>query len=131
MYGPHTLLGKLDLADAFKYIYVRPEDWELLGTVFNHHTEHGDIIKHYYVDVVLPFGLRSSPKLFSKFADALQYIMINRGVTECYHYMDDYITFVPAITSQCQTNMDIMIQACNDVGFAINPNKLCGPSTVL
>ena len=24
-----------------------------------------------------------------------------------------------------------MIQACNDVGFAINPNKLGGPSTVL
>ena len=41
-YGPGTLLGKLDIADA------------------------------YYVDLVLPFGQRSSPKLFNKYADALQ-----------------------------------------------------------
>ena len=130
MYGAHTLIAKLDLADAFKYILVRPQDWELLGTVIEHN-EGGNIVKQYYVDVVLPFGLRSAPKLFSDFADALQYIMHQRGVSECFHYMDDYLTIGPAGSSQCQTNLDIMMHTCEDVGFAINPNKLHSPTTVL
>ena len=91
LYGSHALLTKLDLADAFRHIDVRQEDWELLGTVFNHDVD-GVLVKKYYFDVVLPFGLRSSPKLFSDFADTLQYIMLQRGVSECHHYMDDYVT---------------------------------------
>ena len=32
--GRNTLVTKLDLADAFHHIVVRPEDWELLGSVW-------------------------------------------------------------------------------------------------
>ena len=130
LYGRHSLLSKLDISDAFKHILVTPKDWELLGTVFEH-TINGERVKQYYIDVVLPFGLRSSPKLFTEFADALQYIMRTRGAVECHHYMDDYITMGPGRSSQCQSNLNIMIQACHDVGFAINPQKLIYPTTVL
>ena len=130
LYGSHALIAKLDLADAFRHINVRQEDWELLGTVFNHDVD-GVLVKKYYFDVVLPFGLRSSPKLFSDFADALQYIMLQRGVSECHHYMDDYITLGPRDSSQCADNLDIMIDTCNDIGFALNPAKVIGPSSVL
>ena len=34
LYGRHSLLAKLDLADAFRHIMVRKENWELLGSVF-------------------------------------------------------------------------------------------------
>ena len=125
-YGPGTLIGKLDLAEAFKHILVRPEDWDLLGSVY---TEYGQ--KKYYVDLVLPFGLRSSPKLFNDFADALQHIMLNRGVTECYHYMDDYVTLGPPDSTQCATNLNTMLQVCEDVGFGVNPQKLVKPNVVI
>ena len=130
MYGPHTLMDQLDIADAFRHILVRKEDWELLSTVFEK-IEHGTVIKQYYFDVVLPFGLRSSPKLISDFADALQHIMLSRGVSECFHYMDDYITMGPPSSSQCRTNLEVMLKTCADVGFSVNPQKVVGPSTVL
>ena len=72
LYGPHTMMAKLDISDAIKYIMVRREDWELLGTVWEHKVE-GIAQKLYYMDVVLPFGLRSAPKLFDDFAKAIQY----------------------------------------------------------
>jgi hypothetical protein len=130
MYGRHTLLAKLDLSDAFRHIIVRKEDWELLGTVFDEEV-YGVRVKRYYCDVVLPFGLRSSPKLFSDIADALQYLMHEHGVSECHHYMDDYITIGPPTSSQCQDNLNIMMDTCMCVGFPVNPNKMAGPRTVL
>ena len=36
-----------------------------------------------YVDTVLPFGIRSSPKIFNCIADALQWIAKRRGIS--YH----------------------------------------------
>ena len=37
----------------------------------------------------------------------------------------------PRDSSQCADNLDIMIDACNDIGFALNPAKVIGPSFVL
>ena len=59
-YGKGTLLAKLDLADAYKQIRVRKDDWPLLGS---HIDENGKT--YYFVDTVLPFGLRSSARIFS------------------------------------------------------------------
>ena len=130
LYGPHTMMAKLDLSDAFKYIMVRREDWELLGTVWERKVE-GIAQILYYMDVVLPFGLRSAPRLFDDFANAMQYIMKHRGASECFHYMDDFITLGPPHSSQCHYNLDIMINTCHDVGFVINQDKLVGPSTII
>ena len=44
-----------------------------------------------YIDKRLPFGLRSAPKIFCAVADALQFILINKGITNSLHYLDDYI----------------------------------------
>ena len=57
-------MGKLDLEDAYKYIMVNPDDWELLGSTFNMRLPDGSLRKQYYMDCVLPFGLRSSPRIF-------------------------------------------------------------------
>ena len=130
LYGPHTMMAKLDLSDAFKYIMVRREDWELLGTVWERKVE-GIAQKLYYMDVVLPFGLRSAPRLFDDFANAIQYIMKHRGASECFHKKDDFITLGPPYSSQCHYNLDIMINMCHDVGFVINQDKLVGPSTII
>ena len=49
----------------------------------------GTINKKYYVDTVLPFGVRSSTRLFDNFAIALEYIMHRHYVDDVIHYLDD------------------------------------------
>ena len=126
--GHHTLLAKLDLADAFHHIMVQPIAWELLGSSYRHNRSDPP---QYFMSTVLPFGLRSSPKLFNDLAQATEWIMIDKGVSVVYHYLDDYITLGPPQNSACQNNLDIMLQTCAEVGFAVNPRKVKGPSTVL
>ncbi len=126
-FGRGARLAKLDLADAFHHIRVRPEDWELLGTTWI--SDSGDT--EYYISTVLPFGLRSSPKLFNDFAMAANYMMIDRGVHYVDHYLDDFITVGAPGTPECQNNLDIMLQVCEDVGFAVNPKKVHPATTEL
>ena len=42
-----------------------------------------------FVDCVLLFGLRSAPKIFNLVADALQWVVSQRGVKWVFHYLDD------------------------------------------
>ena len=130
-YGPGTLLAKIDLEDAFKHIVVRPEDWHLLGSSWQYRDANNKLHKDYYVDVVLPFGLRSSPQRFNMFADALQFIMLERGVTDLDHYLDDYITAGPPGSPICGNNLDTMLDTCKDTGFSVQPRKVVWPCTVL
>ena len=37
---------------------------------------------------VLTFGLRSTPKMFTALADALEWILHDNGVCESIHYLD-------------------------------------------
>ena len=64
--GHHALLSKLDIANAFRIIPVKPEEWVLLGMYWE---------GHYFVDCHLPFGSRSSPFIFNVFADLLTWII--------------------------------------------------------
>ena len=54
----------------------------------------------YYVDGALPFCLRSAAKLFTAMADALPWVMVNKGVSPVNHYLDDFITMGPAGVSR-------------------------------
>jgi hypothetical protein len=130
-YGKGTLMAKLDLEDAFKFILVHKDDWELLGTTWERHNNDGTHTKEYYVDVVLPFGSKSSPRLFNNFACALEYIMYNHNVSDVIHYMDDYFTVGPANTAICKNNLENMINVCQEAGFSIQPTKLVSPTNTL
>ena len=118
-----SYMSKIDLEDAFKHIAVRNQDWELLGSTW--YDTKGQVC--YYVDLVLPFGLRSSPKLFNDFADGLEYIMKNRGASSIVHYLDDFFTCDTDL-DQCRKNLDIMSSACIDIGFSLQPSKIVPPT---
>ena len=60
--GRGALLAKVDIRNAYRNIPVHPDDRWLLGLSWK-----GDI----FIDTVLPFGLRSAPKIFNSVADAL------------------------------------------------------------
>ena len=130
-YGPGTLMAKLDLEDAFKHIVVRPEDWDLLGSSLEVTDASGEKMVQYFVDLVLPFGMRSSPKLFSDFAEALNYMMSKNGTTDVDNYLDDYFTCGAVGTNQCSDNLKIMLNTCKECNFSVNPSKVVEPTPVL
>lgn len=71
---------KADLKEAYRMIPVHLHDQSLLSVEWN-----GVI----FTDMALPFGLRSAPKIFSAVADALQWILVHKGVKTILHYLDD------------------------------------------
>ena len=127
--GVGALMAKLDLTDAFKHILVRPEDWPLLCSTWEQRQPDGTVVTEFYVDLFLPFGLRSSPRLFNDYADALEFAMRMEKVKDLLHYLDDYFTVGPPGTDECRTNMDTMVRVCKDLGFTVNPDKVTDPAT--
>ena len=81
--GRGALMAKVDIDQAYRRIPVHPDDRWLLGMRFEGAT---------YKDTVLPFGLRSAPKVFNAVADALEWICRRRGVINIMHYLDDFFT---------------------------------------
>jgi hypothetical protein len=126
--GSSAFIAKIDLADAFKQILVRPQDWELLGMSLEKTDQYGRIYTSYYVQTVLCFGLRSAPFLFNKYADALQHAMTVNNVTNICHFLDDYITWGTDVLS-CTHNLDRMLATCRSMGFEVQPTKTVTPST--
>ena len=117
-----TLPAKLNVRSAFRLIPVHPDDRPLLGFQWQ---------GVQYVDSMLPFGLRSAPKIFTAVADALEWVARQRGVLEIDHYLDDFVTLGPHATADCQRNLDIIIQTFTDLGIPLALEKLEGPTTCL
>ena len=66
--GLGSFMVKTDLKLAFRLIPVHPEDWHLLGIYWQHQY-------HMYVDLYLPFWLRSAPFPFSQLSDTLNWVL--------------------------------------------------------
>ena len=84
-----------------------------------------------YVDTALPFGLRSAPKLFTAVAEALQWIVLSRGVTWLLKYIDDFLTMGKAGTEECEKNLEVFIASCIDLGLPLKREKMEGPATTI
>jgi hypothetical protein len=126
-FGPGCLMAKIDLENAYKQIGVRPSDWYLLGSTWVNSQGQTE----FYFDTVLPFGGRSSAALFNAFADGLEHVMFKNGASSVIHYLDDIFTAGDPNSTVCQDNMTIMLDTCENLGVAVNPRKIIGPSTVL
>ena len=120
--GRGAKLAKLDVKNAFRLLPVHPADRPLLGMCWN-----GRI----FVDQTLPFGLRSAPKLFNAVADALQWVMEQRGVSFVIHYLDDFLTCGAPDSDECDRNFQVMLQIFNELGVPYALAKCEGPTTVL
>ena len=122
-YGKDALMAKLDIKHAFRLCPVRLEDRELLGIHWQ---------GQYYIDLRLPFGMRSSPYLFNRLADAFEWLLkTNYHIQDLMHYLDDYFTVGPANSLVCAHNVHTITQVASQVGIPLAPNKLEGPTTQL
>ena len=120
--GEGSLLAKLDLKDAYRIVPVHPDDRPLLGMRWR---------ESLYVDTVLPFGLRSAPKIFSALADGMIWIMHLQGVDPSIHYLDDFLLFGPPASSACAESLATALSVCDRLGVPIAGEKTEGPATSL
>ena len=89
-------MAKLALEHAFRLCPVSPSDRDLLGMHWQ---------GKFYVDLRLPFGLRSSPFLFNRLADAFERLLKNNYTIQALmHYLDDYFTVGPPLSPVCASH---------------------------
>ena len=116
------LLAKLDLIEAYCTVPVHPMDQPLLAMKW------GGIV---YIDRALPFGLRSTPKIFSTLTDAMLWILHSQGVPFALHYLDDFLKLGPAGSPTWGRSSSSLLDICNDLGLPVAVKKMEGPSTCI
>ena len=120
--GRGALMAKVDIKSAYRLVPIHPEDRPLLGVQW---------AGQCFIDLMLPFGLRSAPKIFTAIADALEWCIRRRGVNDVEHYLDDFIVFGPPASPVCQHSLDILSEECEALGVPLAVEKTCGPTTCL
>ena len=117
--GQGSLLAKVDIASAYRNIPIHPDDRCLLGMRWE-----GSI----FIDMALPFGLCSAPKIFTAVADAAEWILRQEGVDVVLHYLDDYLLVGAPSSNEC---LNILLRVFQYLGLPIAQEKVAGPATVL
>ena len=117
--GKGTLMAKLDIAHAYCNIPVHPDNCHLLGMIWN---------SQLFINTVLPFRLRSAPKIFSAVADALKWILTKQGVSHSIHYLDDFFTVGSPTSNECSNNLHRIMETCKLLGVPLAPEKTVGPT---
>jgi len=83
--GRGSQLAKVDIHSAYWNVPVHLEDRWLLEMVWRD------------VDTTLPFGLRSTPKIFMALVDAAEWMVRREEVDFLTHYLDDFQLIVMLI----------------------------------
>ena len=98
-------MAKFNVANTYRNVTIHPEDRPLLGMQWR---------GQYFVDLVLSFGLRSAPFIFTAIADLVEWIQVhNYDVTFLHHYLDDFLTFGPSSSPVCLDNVQTCVHLCN------------------
>ena len=84
-----------------------------------------------YVDLALPFGLRSAPKLFTAVADALGWALLLAGAPPHIHYLDDYLFFLPPGSPSTPMALQHITGVLDRLGVPVSTQKIEGPSPVV
>ena len=120
--GKGSLMAKIDIKAAYRLVPVHPEDRIYLGMKWK-----GDL----YVDGMLPFGLRSAPKIFTAIADALEWCIAQQGEQNIFHYLDDFLVLGPPGSDECLQYLTILERVCAQLGVPLAPDKKDGPTAVI
>ena len=120
--GRNSFLCKCDIAAAFKLLPIRPELVPFYSCCWQN---------RFYFFVRLPFGGRSSPRLFDCLSTAVEWILINNyGVKRCQHLLDDFLT-VDSTEEEGLRTMSILTMPFRRLGIPLSHPKTIGPLTSL
>ncbi len=120
--GRGTLMAKVDVKSAYRNVPVHPDDRWLMGMKWR-----GSV----FVDVALPFGLRSAPKIFTAVADAVEWITKKRGADFVIHYLDDFLVMGAPEIEECKVVLRRLLNVLENLGLPVAQDKLEGPDTTL
>ena len=85
--GSSALFWKADMADAFRTIPVHHSDWGMQGIYWR---------GLFFLDMYLPFGLRSAPYIFTSLMDLFVWICNHHyNLSNLSHFVDDFIYVAP------------------------------------
>lgn len=122
-HGMGALMAKFDVEAAYRNVPIHPKDRYLLGLKWR---------GQFYVDLALPFGLRSAPFIFNGVADMVEWILINNyELEDLVHYLDDFILAGPPDTLRCHRDLTTALNVCKQLGLPLHPKKCEGPATSL
>ena len=120
--GRNSFLCKCDITAAFKLIPIRPDLVPFYGCRWNN---------QFFFFVRLPFGGRSSPRLFDCLSTAVEWIIINNyGIKHCQHLLDDFLT-VDFTEEEGLRTMSLLTMLFKQLGIPLSQSKTIGPLTSL
>ena len=112
-------MAKFDLKNAFRLCPVRRADWPLLCFLWE---------SSYFVHVALPFGSRSSPSIFNRFAQVLWWLLSEVGsVGNLIHYLDEF-SFASAAIEVGRRDFAAALELCARLGVPLSPEKCLPPA---
>ena len=122
-FGKGTIMAKFDIKRAYRLLPVHCSDRKFLGMKWR---------DKFYVDLALPFGLRSAPKIFSRFADVLQHVLLKEAPA-CFiqHYLDDFLILGKPDSDNCLNGLNRCISVCQQLGVPLAEEKTEGPSSCI
>ena len=121
--GKGSLLCKLDIKHAYRLLPVKPDQWHHLCYYWE---------GQYYVDLVLPFGLRSSGAIFNQFASLVRWIIQNHyHISSIVNYSDDFFAVLSKDFGLARSQLDTIILAFQDMQIPLADDKIEGPATSL
>ena len=118
--GKGALIAKIDIKSAYRLLPVCAYDCKWLGMRWK---------DQIFVDGMLPFGLRSVPKIFNAVADALEWIVGQEGIENIFHYLDDFAVVSPPDSPVCQQALDTLLRAFAHLKVPLAIEKQDGPTT--
>ena len=87
--GKGAMMMKRDLKAAFRHVPTNPCDYWLLLFEWN---------GQFFMDMFLPFGLRTAPRIFNLFAEALHWVFETLHEWNVTHYLNDFLFVFPPNT---------------------------------
>ena len=119
--GCDSLMCKLDIKHAYRLLPVRPDQWHHLCYFWE---------GSWYVDLVLPFGLRSSGSIFNQFAKLVRWIIQHHyGIVNIINYSDDFFAVLSKNRHTALEHLRIIIKAFHDLDIPLAEDKIEGPAT--
>ena len=113
-------MAKFDVESAYRNVAMRPDERFLFGMRWRN---------TFFVDLALPFGLRSAPFIFNSIAEWI--LKSNYLIKYLLHYLDDFLSLAPAGSSECADSVVIARSVFSRLGLPLHPSKCEGPTTVL
>ena len=120
--GKGAMIAKIDIKSAYRLIPVYPGDRKWLGMKWDNKV---------YVDGMLPFGLRSAPKIFNSVADAVEWCVAREGVEHIFHYLDDFAVVGPLDSDTCMLYLHKLKSICIELGIPLATEKQDGHTPVI